>query len=348
MWAAVRTLRFKLAATYFVVYGGLLLAVLTAVYMTGRADRLVSIGLAGLLAGAVASWLLARRALAPIGTIAAEARELSAASLSRRLTVPPGDDELAELTGTLNDMLERLDAAFQAQERFLANAAHELKTPVAIVLGEAQVLNQRDRTPEEYDRFVADVADEMRRFGQIVNSMLILARADAGLPLAAVEIVSMNEVVMEAVARCQTPASRREVRLVPTLVLPESDEPEPLVEGDAELLRSAVVNLIRNAIGYSPADAAVEIRLELEPPAVRIHVRDHGPGVSEEIRDRLFDRFCSLPGPDDPLKSVGLGLSIARGVAELHQGSLDFRNLPDGGAVFTLEIPLAEMRPEST
>jgi signal transduction histidine kinase len=295
--------------------------------------------LVGLALGAASAYLLARRSLAPIGQIAREARNLGAAHLDQRLTMPPGQDELAELVQTLNDMLERLYAAFKAQERFLANAAHELKTPVAVVLGEAQVLSQRDRTAEEYDRFVANVQDEMRRFGQIVNSMLILARADAGLPLASIENVSINEVVMEAVSRCQMQAQRQEIRLVPTLAMPTSDRPELSVDGDAELLRAAVVNLIRNAIRYSPVQEAVDITVQAAEADVRIIVRDRGPGVPPELADHLFDRFCSHSEADESFKGVGLGLAIAKGVAELHRGQIDVSNHSEGGAEFVLALP---------
>lgn len=295
----------------------------------------------GLLLAAILSYLLARRSLAPMGQIATEAREMSAASLDRRLPLPLGRGELYELTMTLNDMLNRLEAAFRAQERFLANAAHELKTPVAVVLGEAQVLGQKERMPEEYDRFVANVQDEMRRFGQIVNSMLILARADAGLPLAAVVPVSVNEIVMEAVTRCQVQAQRQEVRLVPVLAMPEPDRPEPVVQGDPELLRAAVANLIRNAIRYCPVQEAVDISVKSDSETVRIAVRDRGPGVPGSLKEQLFDRFYSSSDGGDLSKGIGLGLAIAKGVATLHRGAIDVSNHPEGGAEFVIELPLA-------
>jgi signal transduction histidine kinase len=304
------------------------------------ARLLLLVILGGLALGAASAWLLARRSLAPIGQIAREARNLGAAHLYQRLTSPPGQDELVELVRTLNDMLERLHLAFKAQERFLANAAHELKTPVAVVLGEAQVLSQRDRTPEEYDRFVANVQDEMRRFGQIVNSMLILARADAGLPLASIEPVSVNEVVMEAVSRCQVQAQRQEVRLVPVLAMPTSDQPDLTVSGDGELLRAAVVNLIRNAIRYSPVQEAVDITIEAVETEARIIVRDRGPGVPKELAEHLFDRFYSHAETDEGFKGVGLGLAIAKGVAELHQGRISVAADSGGGAEFVLTLPI--------
>ncbi|MHC4673778.1 MAG: sensor histidine kinase [Planctomycetota bacterium] len=296
----------------------------------------------GLLLAALASWLLAKRSLTPIGEIAREAQEMGAAHLDRRLTLPTGRDELHELTLTLNDMLERLEAAFKAQERFLANAAHELKTPVAVLLGESQVLGQKERTPEEYDRFMADVQDEMRRLGQIINSMLILARADAGLPLPSIELVSINEVAMEAVTRCQIQAGRQEVRLIPVLAMPENDQPEPRVNGDPELLIVAVTNLIRNAIRYSPVQEPVEITVTSDTVNARISVRDRGQGVPEELKEQLFERFYSSSQMQETtFKGIGLGLAIAKGVARLHRGKINVYNHTEGGAVFVIELPLS-------
>lgn len=294
----------------------------------------------GTLLAAILSYLLAKRSLAPIRQIAIEAREMSPAHLDRRLPLPPGRGELYELTTTLNDMLDRLEAVFRAQEHFLTNAAHELKTPVAVMLGEAQVLGQKGRTPEEYDRFVANVQDEMRRLGQIINSMLILARADAGLPLTAVVPVSVNEIIMEAVTRCQLQAERQEIRLVPILAMPEPDRSEPVVQGDPELLRAAIANLIRNAIRYSPVQEAVDVSIQSDDETVLISVRDRGPGVPEDLKEQLFERFYSSSESDDSFKGIGLGLAIAKGVATLHRGAIDVSNHPEGGAEFVIELPL--------
>ncbi len=168
----------------------------------------------GLVPVGAASWAMARRSLTPVGRIARQAQELTAAHLNRRLDIPVGRDEVAVMVGTINQMLDRLEAAFRAQERFLADASHELKTPITVLLGEAQVLTQQARTVEEYDHFVASVQDEMRLMAKIVDSLMTLARADAGFPLASQMPVSANEVVTDAVERCEAVAQQREVRLL--------------------------------------------------------------------------------------------------------------------------------------
>lgn len=292
----------------------------------------------GLLLAAIASEQLVRRGLAPIGRVAREARRLTAARLDHRLPVPSGKDEIVEMILTLNQMLDRLAAAFAAQERFIANAAHELKTPVTHLLGRAQVLARQARTPEEYDRFVAAVQEEMRHLAAIVESLLLLARADAGLPPAARAHVSVNEVVADAVERCHPYAAQREVRLEPALCGPTDERDEPEVAGDAELLVAMVNNLVRNAIRFSPPGSLVEVAIERQGSDVKIAVRDRGPGVPEDQLPHLFERFYQAAAGGRPAGS-GLGLSIAQSAARLHGGSIRAANRPGGGCEFEVTLP---------
>jgi len=299
----------------------------------------------GLLLAAIASWALARRSLTPIGEIAKQARDYTAAHLDRRIQTRPGGDEAAELTNVINGMLDRLESAFRAQERFIADASHELKTPLSVVLAEAQVLLQQERSVEEYDQFVASAQDQLRQLVRLVDSLLTLARADAGFPLFQLKTVSVNEIVMEAVERCEPLARHREVRLVPTLVPPADDGTEANVNGDPALLRAVIENLIRNAVRYSPVEAAVEIEVAMDGPEVQVVVTDNGPGIPPEELGRVFERFFSIPRGEEPAQGAGLGLAIARGVATLHHGSITAVNRSAGGCEFTLRLPLATASP---
>lgn len=294
----------------------------------------------GLLAGGVASWLLARRSLTPIRRIAREAQALTAARLDRRIPPPVAMDEVGELVVTVNQMLDRLEDAFRAQERFVADAAHELKTPITIVKGIAQVLEKKERTAEEYDQCLSGIVDEMRRLGQVVDSLLTLARADAGMPLSTTAPVSMNEVATDVAQRWQPVASERGVRLVLQLAMPRSDEPEPLVDGDNDLLNAMVSNLVQNGVRYSPSGEVVEVEVRLVQPYVRVIVRDRGAGIPAKHIDRVFERFYRVPRVEDPT-GTGLGLAIAKGVARLHKGRIDVSNRTGGGCEFVVELPLA-------
>ena len=296
---------------------------------------------AALAAAGVLSWLLAGRALAPIKRVAKAADEMRADRFTARIELPKGKDEVANMIARLNLMFDRLSDSFLSQERFIADAAHELKTPLAVLLGEAQLLLKQASSPEEYNRFVTNVQDEVRMLAQTVDSLLTLARAEAGIPLAEVGEVYVNEMIMDAVERCNPAAIQREVQLVPVLAMPESDEPDPVVRGDGGLLQLIVANLIRNAIRYSPAGEAIDVVVGLEGGEVVLTVSDRGPGIPAEHVARVFDRFFRAPDPHSSFKGVGLGLTIVRGVARLHGGDVTAANRAEGGCEFTVRLPLA-------
>ncbi len=199
---------------------------------------------------------------------------------------------------------------------------------------------QKDRSTEEYARFAANVQDEVRAMAKIIDSLLVLARAEAGLPFTTPEEVSLNEVVVDAVERCQPLARQREVRQVPTIVPPQNGSPEPIVLGDGELLRLAFTNLLRNAIRHSPPDASVEITVTRNENEARVMVRDHGPGIPPEHIGRIFDQFYRVPDPERSFEGVGLGLTITRGTIRLHGGTIGVSNHSQGGCQFVVRLPL--------
>jgi two-component system OmpR family sensor kinase len=343
-----RTLCFRLTLLYTVVFG-VVFAGLGVVgwRLAGPNESRRALGSilllaipGGLLAAGLAAWRGAKRSLAPIGRITQEVERLGAEDLCRRLDSPGGGDEAAELVKSMNQLLDRLEVAFTAQERFLAGVSHELKTPLSVLLGEAQVLMQRERTAEEIERFVASVQDEVRSLAQTVDSVLVLARAEAGLRTPFAGEVPLNDVVMDAVQRCQPLAKQQEVRLVPHLALPQGDEPPPYVRGDGELLRLLFVNLLRNAIHFSPADEAVDIAVAVQGEGASVRVRDRGPGIPPEHLHRVFERFFCVPRAEGTFRGAGLGLTIVRGVARLHGGTVAVCNHPQGGCEFVTHLPL--------
>jgi len=308
--------------------------------VSGLRQLLMTLVSAGLLLAAAASWLLARRSLAPISRVAEVAERLGAHDLSQRLDHPSGKDEVAEMVKHVNRMLDRLEDAFESQGRFIANVSHELKTPLAVLLGSAQVLLRKDRSAAEYQRFAAVVQEEVRALSQTIDSLLTLARAEAGLPLAGREELSLNEAVVDAVQRCEAQAKPRDIRFMMRLAPLVEGAAAPLVLGDGELLRLMFTNLLRNAVRYSPADGAVEVHVTLPGREAQITVRDHGPGIPEKHIGRIFDQFYSVPKEDEPFKGVGLGLTIVRSVATLHGGTATAANHPEGGCEFVVRLPL--------
>jgi len=230
----------------------------------------------------------------------------------------------------INQMLDRLQGAFNAQERFIANAAHELKTPLTLLLGKAQVLAQRSRGEAEYRQYLETAQTETRRLAKLVESLLVLARVDAGLPLPGMEPISINEVVMDAVHECAAYAEPRNVRIAPHLAITQNED-GPMMEGDAELLSIMLSNVIRNAIRFSPPNEVVDVRVEQSDSLVSINVSDHGPGIPQLQIDRLFERFYQADAAQGYSQGSGLGLTIAQGVARLHRGSVSIRNEPNQG-----------------
>ncbi|HNO79150.1 MAG TPA: HAMP domain-containing sensor histidine kinase [Phycisphaerae bacterium] len=233
-----------------------------------------------------------------------------------------------------------LSMSFGSHERFVTDVAHELKTPLTLLLSEAQVLAQSQRTHQEYERFLTTVEDEVRAMGQVVESLLMLARAEGGLQVSMGD-APVNEFVMSAVERTARMAERNEVTIVPTLAMPEAGHDSLVVHGDQALLTIAVTNLLRNAIRYAPPRTQVSIAVEAIDQHAVIHVRDGGPGIPPEHLPHIFDRFYRVPDDHSTFQGTGLGLAIAKGVVDLHRGQIHAVNLPEGGCQFTLTLGTA-------
>ena len=304
------------------------------------------------------AWLggnaLARRSLAPVSAMTTRAAEIGATSLHERLPVGNPRDELGRLATVFNDLLARLDAAFEQQRRFMADASHELRTPVAIMRGEADVaLSKETRSLEDYRGALEVVRAEGRRLSRIVGDLFLLARADAGQqPLVANELY-LDELVSDCVRAVRSLAVRRSVQVHCTMdpVAPaevdRGDVGPPLYHayrGDEELLRRLLVNLLDNAIKHAPAGSTVDVDLASDAHGHRLRVTDHGPGIPPEARGHVFERFFRADAShtrdaESETGGAGLGLAIARWVAEAHGGSLSLVTSRAGETVFDAWLP---------
>jgi signal transduction histidine kinase len=293
----------------------------------------------GLLGAALAGWIVAGLTASRIANISAAVRAISPTRLDRRLEVR-GNDEVARMAADLNAMLDRLGGTISGLERFMSEVSHELKTPVSALLAEAQVMKYNQPTPEATHRFILSVEDEMRRLGKLVESFLMLARIEHGRRYLAERTVSINDVVLESVEHASRPAEQCEVGISLTLHDCGPDGREALVRGDPELLRIVLDNLLRNAIGFSDRGTNVSVSVDCNHTAVRIGVRDRGPGAPPEHIDRIFERFAQAPNQKPGRRGTGLGLAIAKGVVELHGGEIHAQNHPQGGCVFVVTLPL--------
>ncbi|MCA9286096.1 MAG: HAMP domain-containing histidine kinase [Phycisphaerales bacterium] len=302
--------------------------------------------LIGTIAAAICGWFLGGIAVAPFDRLRKLAQQLTPASVGRELSMDSANPEVARLTDELNEARRRMEQGFAAQERFISNVSHELKTPISTLLTEAQTLD-RDRLAEPARGFVRSVEEEMQRLGHLVESFLTLTRVRDGKGIAHRLPCNVNDLVMETVDGCAELAAQSKVRLS-TRLFEAYDTMETAVAGDGPLLVTMLNNLVRNAIRFSSAGGVVGIALVREDSTVVISVRDRGPGIPADRLATVFDRFAQAPEEQRKGRGHGLGLAIAQGIAELHGGSIGVANHEGGGCVFAVTLPALPTAPEAT
>jgi heavy metal sensor kinase len=289
---------------------------------------------ASLLIAAIGGFLLARKSLAPVVAMANQVDLISAHNLHERLTVGKQNDELQHLARVFNELLTRLDGSFEEMRGFVADASHELRTPLAIIRGEADVALSDDREPAEYRDALVIIQDEAKRVSRIVDDMMALARADAGQRQLRVEEFYLNDLVEECCKAATVLTVSRGVSLttVPT--------PDISFRGDQDLLRRMLLNLLDNAIKYTPNGGSVSVGVECEQDRVKIIVADTGIGIAASHAERVFDRFYRVDKSRSRADGgTGLGLAIAKWVAEAHNGSIELSSQPGQGSTFTVSFP---------
>lgn len=290
-------------------------------------------------AGAVAALLPAtrtiRRLRASLRELARSARAIEPDRGGGRFPVRPAGDDLAEIVGDLNDLLERGDERARTLLEFAGNVAHEFKSPVSTMLAEVHLLRIGGTCGPEALAFLARAEVELRHLGLLIDDLLLLARAEAGAEPR--EVVHVGDVVRSAARRCAEAAERKDVRI--DVHCPATDaRSDPFVIGNGGLLQILVENLVRNAVQHSPRGAPVSLDVHRDPGTVRVVVRDAGPGIPEESRGEVFrrgERAAIGPGGS----GSGLGLAIAASIVRLHGGRLVLARSDAGGCAFTAEFP---------
>jgi signal transduction histidine kinase len=321
---------------------------LTEIEREARSQMLVALCVGGPIAFGLAvagSLWLTRRALRPLAEVVDTATRMTARDLSQRLPEGRADDELAALVGALNGLFARLEAGFGALGRFAAEASHELRTPLAAIAAELEVALARPRSSAEWEAAARDALDEVRRLTRLVEALLDMARAE-GTALPATP-VDLHGVVDRVVSGLASGAERAGVALAATF------DAGVRVDGNAEVLASAVANLVDNALRYTPRGGRVDVTLLRRGPSVLVHVDDTGPGIDVQESDAIFGPFSR--GAAAPIgdhrragagRGVGLGLTIARRIFEHHGGRITVGASPVSGARFTVELP-ASSSPQS-
>jgi signal transduction histidine kinase len=289
-----------------------------------------------LLLAAIGGWVIGRQALRPLVEMArqsaAMAQPADLASPTSRLAVPRSHDEIEELGDAFNGLLARLDSALSAQRQFMADASHELRTPVSVTRTAAQVTLGRDhRHEQEYRDSLTIVAEQARRLSRMVDDMFLLARADAGARPLQQTAMYLDEVVDECVRAARIIAAPRQVSVATTV------DPDLMFWGDEDLLRQMISNLLENAVAHTPIRGEVSVSLQIVGDGIELSVADSGPGVPPGDRVRIFERFVRL-APSSHHTGAGLGLPIARWIAERHAGTLTLEPI-EQGARFVVRLP---------
>jgi heavy metal sensor kinase len=291
-----------------------------------------------LILASLGGYFLARKSLAPITAMAAQARNMGAANLNSRLAIVNERDELGQLAQTFNQLLERLERSFEQQRRFMADASHELRTPVAILRGEAEVtLSKPERSPDEYRQTLSILREESQRLAHLIEDLFTLARADAGQYPLTLRDAYLDEIASGALLRARSLALAKNITLVPAI---ESDLP---IRADEALLERMLLNLLDNAIKYSPPGSTVTLHCRRDAGRYVLTVADNGPGIPVELQPRIFERFFradkARSRSEGETGGAGLGLSIARWIVEAHHGQLTLTRSDTAGSTFTAAFP---------
>lgn len=310
--------------------------------------NLMAIGIAfllSLIAAGFTLWVILRRAVAPIRQVLEQAEGFDPRSLSLRLDVPSGPEDVRNMVIAVNEALDRIEVAFDAHTRFMANVSHELKTPLTYLFAQTQLARRGPHDPDSFDRYLDNTELELRRMHETIEGLMTLARATSGQETLPTSRIPANDVVLDAVEHCQALARYREIRIEPILMSGSEGQAPPMLEGDHDLLSVMIENLIRNAIQHSPTEGKVTVSVGTEDRQAHLVVRDQGPGIPSESLPRLFEAYYQVhPGEQENgfARKIGLGLAISRAIARMHGGDVAGENNPDGGAIFAVTLPLVD------
>jgi heavy metal sensor kinase len=284
-----------------------------------------------------AGYGLVRRALGPIEQMARRAQEITPQRLHERLPNDNTDDELGQLARVFNETLARLEQAFEQLRRFTADASHELRTPLAAIRSVGEVGLQKDGSRAEYRDIIGSMLEEVNRLTSLVDNLLTISRADAGsLQLELVDVPVM-QLVREAAALFEVLVEEKALNLIVT-----GDE-SATVEGDRLFLRQALVNLLHNAVKYSPLGGTISVRVQSSINEVAVEIEDNGPGIPLEDRQKIFDRFYRVDRARwRESGGAGLGLSITKWVVEAHGGKIGLESEWTEGCLFRVNLPLSK------
>ena len=287
-------------------------------------------------------YFVAGRLLFPVKELVHTAKKISASQMDQRLPVINRYDELGELSMALNSTFDRLGKAMSAIRNFTSDAAHELRSPLAVLRTEAEIALRRERTVEELRSVVATTLAETRRMGDIVEQLLALGRHDAGIQPMQRDEVPISAVLMDVVARYRPVATQKNIQLVCGAI------PPVLVEGNDIWLSQLLANLLDNAIKFTEPSGTVSVSATAVEGWLSIQFRDTGVGLHPEETERVFERFYRADESRSHNKGSGLGLAICKSIVESHGGTISVTSQHGEGSLFTVRLPIADSMEEAT
>ncbi len=290
-----------------------------------------------LFAAALVGFFLAGKAFKPIREIARTTRHITVNNLDERITVPVARDDIGQLASTINGMLDRLFLSFQKTAQFTADASHELRTPLTIMQGELEIALRGERSVEEYIDTLGSSLEEVERMSKIVNDLLLLSKSDMGQEVICNDPVDLGVLVEGLLSHFKILAEAQQIDLSSSVAEVAT------VFGDQLKLRQLLVNLLTNAIRYTPEGGKVQLTLKNIDSGVEIAIADTGIGIPEEDIPRIFDRFYRA----DKARSrqyggSGLGLSIVKSIVNSHSGTIKVESVVGEGSVFTVTLPVVD------
>lgn len=287
-----------------------------------------------LLAGMTGYWL-AQRALAPLQEMARRAEQITSERLSDRLPVPEVDDELTHLARVFNNLLARLEQSFEQLRRFTSDASHELRTPLTSIRSVGEVALQKNGSRDEYRDTIGSMLEEVNRLTVLVDSLLTISRADAGRIELHPTVFSAMDLAREAAGLFEVLIEEKRQRIT------VGGDENATVTADRIFLRQALVNILHNAVKYSPAGGAISVCVQREPAGrVLLEVIDSGPGIAPEHAKRIFDRFYRVEeSRSRDTGGAGLGLAIAQWAVREHGGEIEVVPAPQNGCIFQISLP---------
>ncbi len=298
-------------------------------------STLILLSPAVLLVSTIGGWFLAKASLHPVDEITKTAKDITASNLSRRLPVPKTNDEIGRLSETLNDMILRLESSFDRIRQFTADASHELRTPLTILTGELELALRTRKSPQEYQDVLSSALQEVLRLSHVVESLLLLSRSDMGHVSLHKEPTNLTETIADLADAAMILGTQKDIYIT----FRQSED--LFIEADRPKLYQMFLNLVDNAVKYTPEGGMISIAVHRDGNFAEVRVRDTGIGISPEHRTKIFDRFYRVDkARSRELGGAGLGLAIVQWVVQIHGGSITVESEPGQGSIFIVRLPL--------